>query len=117
MERLVDLHIKEGPIKDYPLNAMQHAYLKGKSIETVLHDLRKNLPWAFDVEGPFDNTSSESMDETASDHGVCSTIIRWIDFMLRSRSVFVDIRGVRVHILLGCDSVVHRVYYRPYYGI
>jgi hypothetical protein len=43
------------------------------------------------VEGAFDNTSFESMDDAASDHGVCSTINRWIDFMLRSRSVFVDI--------------------------
>jgi hypothetical protein len=31
MERLVNLHIKKGPLKDYPLNLMQHAYLKGKS--------------------------------------------------------------------------------------
>jgi hypothetical protein len=39
MERLVDLHIKEGPLRDYLLNPMQHAYLKGKSTETALHDL------------------------------------------------------------------------------
>jgi hypothetical protein len=38
MERLVDLHIKEGPLKDYPLNSMHHAYLNGKSTETALHD-------------------------------------------------------------------------------
>jgi hypothetical protein len=53
-----------------------------------------------DVEEAFDNTSFESIDDAASGHGVCSTINRWIDFMLRSRSVFfisVDIRGVRVH--------------------
>jgi hypothetical protein len=39
MERLADLHIKEGPYKDYPLNPIQHAYPKGKSTETALHDL------------------------------------------------------------------------------
>jgi hypothetical protein len=38
------------------------------------------------------------MDDAASDHGICSTINRWIDFMLRSCCVFVDIRGVRVHL-------------------
>jgi hypothetical protein len=44
------------------------------------------------------------MDDAASDHGVCSTINKWIDFMLRSRIVFVDIRGVRVHMSMrrGC---------------
>jgi hypothetical protein len=39
MERLVDLHIKEEPLKDYPLNPMQHAHLKGKLTETALHVL------------------------------------------------------------------------------
>jgi hypothetical protein len=52
------------------------------------------------------NTSFESMDDAASDHGVCSTINRWIDFMLRSRSVFVDIRGgtVDMSVLRGCPQ-------------
>jgi hypothetical protein len=35
----VDLHIKEGPLKDYLLNPMQHANLKAKLTETALHDL------------------------------------------------------------------------------
>jgi hypothetical protein len=88
--------------------------LKGKVTETALHDLvykidgslaqKKSLPWA---ERAFDNTSFESMDDTASDHGVCSTKNRWIDFfMIRWRSVFVDIRGVRLHIVVrhGCPQ-------------
>jgi hypothetical protein len=108
MERLVNLHIKEGPLKDYSLNPMQHAFLKGKSTEIALHDLvykidgslsQKEFALGFflDVEGALNNTSFESMDDAASDHGVCSTITRWIDFMLRSRSVFVYIRRVGVH--------------------
>jgi hypothetical protein len=122
-ERLVDLHIKEGHIKNYLLNPMQHAYLKGKSTETLLHDLVYKIDESLaqkefalgvflNVKGAFDNTSFESMDEVASDHGVCSTLNRWIDFILRSRSVFVDIREVRVHM-----SVHRRVYYRPNSGI
>jgi hypothetical protein len=39
MAKLVDLHIKKVPLKDYPLNPMQQAYLKGNLTETVLHDL------------------------------------------------------------------------------
>jgi hypothetical protein len=87
---------------------VQHAYLKGKSTETALHDLFYKIDGSlaqkeftsgvyFDVEGAFDNTSFESMDDEASDHGVCSSINRWIDFMLRSCSDFVDIGRVRVH--------------------
>jgi hypothetical protein len=115
MERLMDLHIKEGPLKDYPMNPIQHAYLKGKSIENALNVYKidgslaqKEFPLGvfLDLEGAFDNTFFESMDDAASDHGVCSTINRWIDFMLRSCSVFVDIRGVRVHMSVrrGCPQ-------------
>jgi hypothetical protein len=113
MERLVDLHIKEGPLKDYPLNPMQQAYLKAKSTETAPHDLVYKIDGSLglgvflDVEaGVFDNTSFESMDDAASDHGVCSTINRWMDFMLRSRCVFVYIRRVRVHMSVrrGCPQ-------------
>jgi hypothetical protein len=57
----------------------------------------QNPPYVFlDVKGAFHNTYFASVDDAASDHGVCSTINKWIDFMLRSRSVFVDIRGVTV---------------------
>jgi hypothetical protein len=105
----VDLHVKEGPTKDYPLNPMQHAYLKGKSTKIALHDLVYKINGSLaqkefalsvflDVEGAFDNTSFESMDAVVSDHDVCSTINRWVDFMLTSRSVFIEIRGVRMHI-------------------
>jgi hypothetical protein len=91
LERLVDLHIK-----DYPLNPMQHAYLKGKSTDTALNDLVYKIVWSLaqqkialgvflDVEGASGNSSFESMDDAAGDHGVCSIINRWIDFMLRSR--------------------------------
>jgi hypothetical protein len=38
------------------------------------------------------------MDDAASDYGVYLTINRWIDFTLKSHSVVVNIRGVRVHI-------------------
>jgi hypothetical protein len=47
------------------------------------HWLGKSLPWA---ERAFDNTSFESMDDAASNHDVCSTINRWMDYMLRSCS-------------------------------
>jgi hypothetical protein len=77
MERLVDLHIEEGPLKYYPLNV----YLKVKSTETALHDLVYKINGSLAqkefalgvflaVEGAFDNTSFESMDDAASDHGV-----------------------------------------------
>jgi hypothetical protein len=118
IERLVDLHIKEELLKDYPLNPMQHAYLKGKSTETALHDLVYKIGGSLaqkefalgvflDVEGASDSTSFELMIDAVSDHGVCSTINRWIYSMLGSRSVFFDIRGVTVHMNVrrGCPPL------------
>jgi hypothetical protein len=93
---------------------MQHAYLKGKLTKTALHDLVSKIDGSLaqkecalsvflDVKEAFINTSFESMDDVASDHSVCSTINRWINFM---RSVFVDIRRVRVHMSVrrGCPQ-------------
>jgi hypothetical protein len=44
------------------------------------------------------------MDDVARNHGVC--LKRWIDVILRSCSVFVDIRRVRVHMNVrrGCPQ-------------
>jgi hypothetical protein len=51
------------------------------------------------VEGAFDSTSFKSMEDAASDHGICLTIDR-------SRSVLVDIRRVTVHMSVqrGCPQ-------------
>jgi hypothetical protein len=66
---------------------MEHAYLSGKSTETALYDLVYKIDGSLaqkefalgvflDVEGTFDNTSFESMDDAGNDHDVCSTINR-----------------------------------------
>jgi hypothetical protein len=59
LKRLVDFHIKEAPLKDYPLNPMQHAYLKDKSTETVNKidgslTQKEFAERLLDVEGAFD---------------------------------------------------------------
>jgi hypothetical protein len=66
MERLVGLHIKEGPLKDYPLNPMQHAYLKSKSTETALHDLVYELNLKFHFDNRIRKASIQLTDKTMS---------------------------------------------------
>jgi hypothetical protein len=39
LERLVDHFIGNDPLIEQPLSSMQHAYRKGKSTETALHEL------------------------------------------------------------------------------
>jgi hypothetical protein len=36
-------------------------------------------------------------ESAACEHGVRPTILRWIDFLLKSRDIFVDIRGIGAH--------------------
>jgi hypothetical protein len=46
-----------------------------------------------DIDGAFDNASFGSMDAASGEHEVVLTLRRYIDSMLRCRSVRVDIRG------------------------
>jgi hypothetical protein len=46
MERLVDQSIRMGPLKIFPLERSQLAYLRGRSSETALHDLVSRIKTA-----------------------------------------------------------------------
>jgi hypothetical protein len=65
MEKLMDRHIRDGALKEYPLHRNQHAYQTGKSTETTMHNVvthRENaiehkdfaLGAFLDIEGAFD---------------------------------------------------------------
>jgi Reverse transcriptase (RNA-dependent DNA polymerase) len=66
MERIVDQHIRTGPLESFPLHEPQHAYQRSRSCETALHDLVSRIEGALnhkifafgtflDIEGAFDN--------------------------------------------------------------
>jgi hypothetical protein len=67
MKKLVDRHIRDGALKEYPLHQNQHAYQTGKSAETTLHNVtcienaieHKDIALGatLDIEGAFDRTS------------------------------------------------------------
>jgi transcription initiation factor TFIIIB Brf1 subunit/transcription initiation factor TFIIB len=48
MEKLVDRHIRENALRIYPLHRNRHAYQRGKSIETVLHNVVTHAEYAVD---------------------------------------------------------------------
>jgi hypothetical protein len=103
MERL-DSYIRAGPWKFFPLMESQYAYQRGRSTEAALHDLVQKIEGSLnqkefalgvflDIDGAFDNSSFGSMDAVSGEHGVVLTLRRWIDAMLRCRSVRVEISG------------------------
>jgi hypothetical protein len=95
MERLVDQSIIMGPLKIFPLE--QHAYRRGRSSETALHDLVSRI-------GAFDNTSFEAMSKKKADHEMHFTTLRWIAAMLSNRMVRAEIRGVSSTMMVRRDG-------------
>ena len=104
LERLVDRHFRDNSLKTFPLHARQHAYQRGKSVETALHEVVFRIEKALshnefalgmfmDIEGAFDNATFESMCVAAERHGLEPTLVRWVNSMLRSRKITADLNG------------------------
>lgn len=102
MERLMDLYIRK-QLGDQLCDS-QHAYLKGKSVETALHDtvsiIERNLYYReytlasfLDIEGAFNNVETTSIKKALVSAGVESTIVNWIDVMLKSRIISSKLSG------------------------
>ena len=96
-ERLVDLEIRS-KLDMQGISESQHAYMKGKSTETALHDVvgniedsisRKELALVafLDIEGAFNNVTMEAILESLDKQGIDNTLKRWIANMLSSRIV------------------------------
>jgi hypothetical protein len=65
IEKLVDIHIRDGVLKEHPLHQNQYAYQSGKSTEVALHNVVTRTESAIkykvivlgaflDIEGAFD---------------------------------------------------------------
>jgi hypothetical protein len=104
MEKLVDRPIRDEALRIYPLHRNQHAYQKGKSTETALHNVVTHAVYAIehkgialgaflDIEGAFDMTSFDIIKQVAEKHGIEPAICRWICAMLDSRKVTATLSG------------------------
>ena len=112
MERLVDLEIRLKIPKGLLSNS-QHAYMKGKSTETALHEVvgyiekgmkdKEYVLAAFlDIEGAFNNVKTESIKKALEYVRVPEGFINWINTMLITRVVTSEI-GSR-----SCNKTVRR---------
>jgi hypothetical protein len=98
MEILVDRHVRDGVLKMHTLHRNQHAYQKGKSTETALHNVVTRIEYAIEhkdialgaflhILGAFDRTSFDTIKEAAERHGIEPVICKWICAMLDSRNI------------------------------
>jgi hypothetical protein len=87
MEIIVDRHIRDGALRFQPLHLNQHAYQIGKSTETALHNVVTRVESAIeykdiafgaflDIEGAFDRTSFDTIEQAAGKHGIEPAVCR-----------------------------------------
>lgn len=97
LERLIDVYIREG-LGPRRLCGSQHAYMKGRSVETALHDvvghIERNLGYGdftlaafLDIEGAFNNVTSCAIRRSLESSGVSPLLVAWIGTMLSNRFV------------------------------
>ena len=104
LERIVDRYIRDQYLSIIPLSNMQHAYRVGKSCETALHELVVRIERALnnkefllatfmDISGAFDSTSFDSIINACFKFGIDHSIVKWIEYMLKSRHVQFEFNG------------------------
>lgn len=106
MERIVDDMVK-GQIPDELLNFKQHAYVKGRSVETALHEVVHNIEKSFvdkaytlaifvDIEGAFNNVQTDTLIQSLAEFKVDRVLIDWIDHMLRNRWINCGAKNINI---------------------
>ena len=104
-ERLLDHHIRSKFNKNN-ISYSQHAYLKGKSCETALHEVvlevesalqcnQYTLAAFLDIQGAFNNVTTSAIVKSLTNIGAEHPIKAWIVSMLNSRVI---------HSNIGCDK-------------
>ena len=89
LEKLVDRHLRDGPMAVLPMHPRQHAYQAGKSTESALHQLVGRIEKAldakefaleifFDIEGAFDNTPCNAVRTALEEWRIHRAVKNWI---------------------------------------
>ena len=98
MERLILWRLQECELRDSPISKNQFAFLPGKTTEHALHLVTSQVEEALlcqryalaifvDIEGAFDNVNFSSFSEALCRLGARYSIVRWIDYMIRNRTI------------------------------
>lgn len=117
LEKLIDDYVRNICLISYPLHVNQHAYQKGKSTDTALHQavsrIEKSLNYkemtfcaSLDIQGAFDNTSIESVERACHAHDLPILLTNWFCNMLSSRIIRTSIGGTEVSMIArkGCPQ-------------
>ena len=116
LERLVDRHLRDGALKSRPLHPQQHAYRKGRSTESALHMVVHKIETAItnkastlaafiDIEGAFDKTMHNSINQALRRSKVEPVIRDWITELVSKRAVQIVVNTItRAKVVRGCPQ-------------
>ena len=117
MERMIYWHLNCRLGVDNMITKNQHGFRVGKSTESALHQLVTKIEKTIvegqfalgiflDIEGAFDNVSFKSITEALNNLQLPLEIVRWINALLRSRTVTVSAQGISVSktVKKGCPQ-------------
>lgn len=117
LERMVDWYTRERIEEQGGLNVHQHAYRKGRSVDSALASLSRSLNLALerkelalvgflDIEGAFNNILFSAIESALARWKLPSSLVSWILAMLANRIVLAR-RGeteVLVQVARGCPQ-------------
>jgi hypothetical protein len=99
MKKLVDRHIRDGVLKEYPLHRNQHAYRIGKFTETAIHIVVICVECAIKYKEvdlgailDIDRTSFGTITQASERHGTEPAICKVISCMMKSRNIELNCR-------------------------
>lgn len=109
LERLIDEFIRSR-LCDDSISDSQHAYMKGKSVDSalhaVVHHIEKSLSFndltlaAFlDIEGAFNNVNSAAIRSALIEMGIDDPVVNWLMTMLNHRYISSELSGFTIHAL------------------
>ena len=104
LERIILWHLEATAFKDHPLNKNQHAFRKGYSTESALSNMTEYIEQALiknqyalgvylDIQGAFDNVTTDAMIKGMRKKKVDENIIKWYKQFLQTRQIEIDYRG------------------------
>ena len=111
MERTIDTMIKSS-IPNDALKYKQHAYVKGRSVETALHEVVHYIEGTFaekmytlavciDIEGAFNNVSTNTLIQSLDTFEVNRAIIDWVNYIRRNRWISCSIQDITIRDKVG----------------
>lgn len=102
MEKIVNRHLNETTFTTKPINRYQHAYQKGRSTDSALHEVLTTIESALysrrgepkiclsaflDISGAFDFTRTDIIIKAMSDRKIDRWVGSWIESTLKCRQV------------------------------